>query len=101
MADVLIDSNVLLDVLTEDKQWYDWPSGRLVELADTAELVINPLIYGEVSVGFDTIEALDEALSPRWFRRESLPWAAGFLAAKCFQQYRQAGGTRRSPLPDF
>ncbi|MDZ7749172.1 MAG: type II toxin-antitoxin system VapC family toxin [Halofilum sp. (in: g-proteobacteria)] len=101
MADVLVDSNVLLDVLTEDARWYAWSAGRLAELGDTAELVINPLIYSEVSVGFDTIEALDEALSPRWFRREPLPWAAGFLAGKCFQQYRQAGGTRRSPLPDF
>lgn len=101
MADVLVDSNVLLDVLTEDRRWYDWSAGRLAELADTAELVISPLIYSEVSVGFDTLEALDDALSPRWFRREPLPWAAGFLAGKCFRQYRQAGGTRRSPLPDF
>ena len=101
MLDVLVDSNVLLDILTEDTRWYDWSAGRLADLAGTAELVINPLIYSEVSVGFETIEALDEAVSPRWFRREPLPWAAGFLAARCFLHYRQAGGTRRSPLPDF
>lgn len=101
MPDVLVDSNVLLDVLTENRRWYDWSAGRLAELADTSELVISPLIYSEVSVGFETLEALDEALSPRWFRRDPLPWAAGFLAGKCFRKYRQAGGTRRSPLPDF
>ncbi|MDZ7787784.1 MAG: type II toxin-antitoxin system VapC family toxin [Halofilum sp. (in: g-proteobacteria)] len=101
MTDVLVDSNVLLDVVTEDPRWYGWSAEHLAELADTADLVINPLIYSEVSVGFDTLEALDEALSTRWFRREPLPWAAGFLAGKCFQQYRRAGGTRRSPLPDF
>jgi hypothetical protein len=101
VTDVLVDSNVLLDVVTEEPRWYGWSAERLAELADTADLVINPLIYSEVSVGFDTLEALDEALSTRWFRREPLPWAAGFLAGKCFQQYRRAGGTRRSPLPDF
>lgn len=101
MADVLVDSNVLLDVVTEDPRWYGWSAERLAGLADTADLVINPLIYSEVSVGFDTLEALDQALSTRWFRREPLPWAAGFLAGTCFQQYRRAGGTRRSPLPDF
>lgn len=101
MSDVLVDSNVLLDVLTEDAHWYHWSAQCLAELAETAELVINPLIYSEVSVGFATIEALDEALAPAWFRREPLPWAAGFLAGKCFQQYRRAGGKRRSPLPDF
>lgn len=101
MADVLVDSNVLLDVLTEDARWYAWSAGRLAALADTAGLVINPLIYSEVSLGFETLEALDETLSPRWFRREPLPWAAAFLAGKCFQQYRRAGGPRRSPLPDF
>jgi len=101
MADVVVDSNVLLDVLTEDAYWYAWSAERLAALADQGELIINPLIYSEVCVGFETIEELDEALPSRLFRRESLPWAAGFLAAKCFQQYRRAGGARRSPLSDF
>lgn len=64
-------------------------------------LVINPIIYSEVSIGFDRIEALDTALPEANFRRDPLPWEAGFLAGKCFIQYRRSGGARRSPLPDF
>ena len=101
MAEVLVDSNVLLDVLTDDPHWCTWSAEGLAELADTAELVINPLIYSEVSVGFDTLEALDDALPLRWFRRDPLPWSAGFLAGTCFHQYRRSGGARRSPLPGF
>jgi predicted nucleic acid-binding protein len=88
MSSVLVDSNVLLDVLTEDRRWFDWSSHALETCANMAVLVINPIVYAEVSVRFHAIEALDEAL-------------AGFLAGKCFHRYRNAGGTRRSPLPDF
>lgn len=64
-------------------------------------LVTNPLIHAEVSVRFERIEELDAALPPTLFRRDGLPWQAGFLAGKCFLAYRRAGGARRSPLPDF
>ena len=101
MTDVLVDSNVLLDVLTEDPVWFDWSSAALEEHAESAVLMINPIIYAEVSVRFDRIEALDEALPTNVFRREPLPWEAGFLAGKCFLRYRKSGGARRSPLPDF
>jgi predicted nucleic acid-binding protein len=63
--------------------------------------VINPIIHGEVSIGFDRVEDLEEALSPEWFRRENLPWEAGFLAGQCFRRYRRTRGTKRSALPDF
>jgi predicted nucleic acid-binding protein len=99
--DVVVDSNVLLDVLTEDPKWLAWSSTRLAELAEEAALVINPIIYAEVSIRFDEIEDLDDAVSPDHFRRESLPWEAAFLAGKAFLQYRRRGGRRRSPLPDF
>jgi predicted nucleic acid-binding protein len=98
---VLVDSNVILDVITEDPSWYEWSATALTEAASRAPLVINPIIYAEVSIGFDRIEELDEALPEQEFDRLSLPWAAGFLAGKCFLKYRRAGGTRRSPLPDF
>ncbi len=101
MAGVLVDSNVLLDVLSEDPQWFDWSSNALAQSAESAPLVINPIIYAEVSIRFARIEELDEALPTELFRREPLPWAAGFLAGKCFQAYRQRGGAKRSPLPDF
>jgi predicted nucleic acid-binding protein len=101
MADVLVDSNVLLDVLTEDPVWFDWSSSALEEHAETSVLMINPIIYAEVSVRFARIEELEEALPSDLFRRESLPWEAGFLAGKSFLRYRKGGGVRRSPLPDF
>lgn len=101
MAGVLVDSNVLLDVMTEDPDWFAWSSVALAHAAETEILIINPLVYAEVSVRFDRIEELDAALPPTLFRRDELPWEAGFLAGKCFRQYRRRGGTRRSPLPDF
>jgi predicted nucleic acid-binding protein len=101
VSEVLVDSNVLLDVFTDDPQWFAWSSATLAEQAELAMLVINPIIYAEVSVRFARIEELEEALPAPVFRREPLPWEAGFLAGKCFLQHRQRGGSRRSPLPDF
>lgn len=101
MTAVLVDSNVLLDVATEDPAWADWSSSTLERLADEAVLVINALVYSEVSIGFETIEELEEALPIELYRRESLPYEAAFLAGKCFLRYRRGGGTKRSPLPDF
>lgn len=101
MADILVDSNVILDVVTEDPKWCGWSAAQLEGLAERHTLVINPIIYSEVSIGFDRIEQLDEALPPAFFRRDPLPWEAGFLAGKCFIKYRRSGGKRRSPLPDF
>ena len=101
MADILVDSNVILDVVTEDPKWYDWSAGQLEKLAESHTLVINPIIYSEVSIGFDRIEDLDRTLPPDFFRRDPLPWEAAFLAGKCFVKYRRSGGKRHSPLPDF
>lgn len=101
MGDVLVDSNVILDVVTEDEEWWDWSSAALASAAESSRLAINPIVYAEVSIGFARIEALDEALAPAYFDRRPLPWEAAFLAGKCFRRYRQAGGARRSPLPDF
>ena len=101
MTDVLVDSNVLLDVATGDARWGEWSTATLEHLADTSILVINPIVYSEVSIGFSTIEAVEEALPADLYRRERLPYEAAFLAGKCFLRYRRAGGTKRSPLPDF
>ena len=101
MTPVLVDSNVLLDVLTDDLTWGAWSSGALERAADEATLVINALVYAEVSIGFSLIEALEEALPLDLYRREHLPYEAAFLAGKAFLRYRQAGGARSSPLPDF
>ena len=101
MTDVLVDSNVLLDVLTEDPTWFDWSSSMLAEHAERSVLMINPIIYAEVSVRFERIEEMEEAVPADLFRREALPWEAAFLTGKCFLRYRRNGGARRSPLPDF
>ncbi len=101
MSSVLVDSNVILDVVTEDPQWSEWSSSMLARCAETGILVINPIIYAEVSVGFQRIEDLDDVLPADSFRRDPLPWEAAFLAGKCFLSYRRRGGLRRSPLPDF
>jgi predicted nucleic acid-binding protein len=97
----LVDSNVLLDVLTEDRSWLSWSSKALARCAEEGPLVINPLIYAEVSIGFDRIEELDDALDPAVFQRRPLPWETAFLAGKCFLRYRRRGGIRSSTLPDF
>jgi predicted nucleic acid-binding protein len=96
----LVDSNVVLDVVTEDAEWIDWSASMLAEAAHDGPIVINPLVYAEVSCAYDRIETLDEALGD-YFVREPLPWEAAFLAGKAFLRYRKRGGTRRSPLPDF
>ncbi|HXQ86679.1 MAG: type II toxin-antitoxin system VapC family toxin [Gaiella sp.] len=97
----LVDSNVILDVVTDDAAWSARSRRALERAADEGGLAINPIVYAEVSVGYDRIEDLDAALPPETFARLPLPWAAGFLAGECFVRYRRAGGTRRSPLPDF
>ena len=101
MSPVLVDSNVLLDVVTDDATWGNWSKATLVRTADESILVINALIYAEVSIGFPLVEDVEEALPEELYRREDLPYEAGFLAGKCFLEYRRRGGSKRSPLPDF
>lgn len=101
MMPVLVDSNILIDIATDDPVWGAWSADALVRSGQAARLVINPLIYAEVSVTHGTIETLDELLSEEVFAREPLPWAAAFLAGKAFLAYRRRGGGRVSPLPDF
>jgi predicted nucleic acid-binding protein len=99
-ASILVDSNVLLDVLTEDPNWFSWSAQALARCAEEAALAINPIIYAEVSVRFKRIENLEEALAPHFFERHPLPWEAAFLAGKCFLDYRKRAGRKGSPLPD-
>lgn len=101
MTRVLVDANVLLDVLTEDPVWFDWSAHNLDACAERGELCVNPIVYAEVSIGFERIEELDEALPATRFVRTPLPWEAAFLAGKAFVRYRRARGARSSPLPDF
>jgi hypothetical protein len=97
----LVDSNVILDVVTEDREWLDRSSAALARQADAGPLVVNPIIYAEVAARFDRIETLEEALPADYYQRQPLPWEAAFLAGRSFVRYRRRGGQRRSPLPDF
>ena len=101
MSDTLLDSNVVLDLLTEDGRWFEWSSGAVEEAGNQGRLLLNPIVYAEVSVGFTRIEDLDLALPTQFFERTPLPWSAAFLAGKCFQQYKRRGGEKSAPLPDF
>ena len=101
MSAVLVDTNVLLDIFTEDPVWFEWSRAALAEAAASSPLVINPIIYAEASVHFHTKEDLDEALPSDHFRREPLRYDAAFLAAKAHLQYRRRGGRRHAPLPGF
>lgn len=94
---VLVDSNILLDIATNDARWAEWSGHALAQCADHTTLII----YAEVSIGFSTIEALNAALPGASYAREPLPWEAGFLAGKCFLTYRRIGGLKNTPLPDF
>lgn len=101
MTAVLVDSNVLIDLATSDPDW-GGPSREAVLRAGSArELVINPIIFAEVSIPYRRVEDIDERLPRNIFRREDLPWEAAFLAGKAFLAYRRRGGLRTSPLPDF
>ena len=97
----LVDSNVILDVVTDDPEWGDWSADQLADAAHRGTLIINPVIYAEVSAGFERIEDVDDALPASYYRRLALPFEAAFLAGQCFVKYRTRGGDRRSPLPDF
>ena len=101
MLGTLVDSNVILDVFTEDAEWLDWSSSQLARSASAGMLVINPIIYAEVSTRFERIEDLDDALPADYYLRVPLPWETAFLAGQCFMKYRRRGGGRRSPMPDF
>ncbi len=95
----LVDTNVLLDVITQDPTWQSWSENALRKAAEHSTLAINPIIFAEVSMKFDRIEDADAALVD--FTREPLAYEAGFLAGKAFLAYKRRGGAKRSPMPDF
>jgi predicted nucleic acid-binding protein len=101
MSAVLIDSSVLLDVLSGSADWSAWSSEELARASESARLVINPVIYAEVSIRYSLIADVEKVLPRDMFTREPIPYAAAFLAGKAFLVYRRRGGLRTAPLPDF
>ena len=101
MRPVLVDRNPALDVAYRDPRWGPSSRAKITEAASESVLVINPIVFAEVSIGYTSVEDLKDVVPADVFRREPLPFEAAFLAGKCFLAYRRRGGTRTSPLPDF
>jgi predicted nucleic acid-binding protein len=97
----LVDSNVILDLVTDDPKWGLWSADALSRAADESSLAINPLIFAEVSIGYETVEELEQLLRPSELTRLELPYEAAFLAGKAFLSYKRRGGTTSAPLADF
>ena len=101
MKPVLIDSNILMDVFTNDPAWGEWSCRQLAILSQSTRLFINPIIYSELSIGYNRIETFESVLARLPIHLEEIPRPALFLAGKAFLRYRRSGGTKISPLPDF
>ena len=101
MKGILVDSNVILDVFLNDAQWADWSEMKLVECSEYATLYINPVIYSEISIGFNQIEDLESAINKAGFELLEIPKEALFLAGKAYLEYKRRRGTKQTPLPDF
>jgi hypothetical protein len=101
MQDVLVDSSVVLDVFLDDPQWGDWSENVLSKLSETRSLIINPMIYTEISIGFERIEELEKAVEECGLKMVPIPREALFLAGKVYLRYRKGKGKKVAPLPDF
>lgn len=98
---LLVDTNVLIDVLENDPDWAAWSLRQLRAQAQVHDLAINPIIYAELSLAFDSFEALDHVLDGMRITVEAIPRPALFLAGRAFAVYRRHGGTKSDVLPDF
>jgi predicted nucleic acid-binding protein len=98
---VLVDSNIILDVFTDDPNWADWSESMLEEYSNVSTLYINSIVYSEISIGFNRIEDLESAIIVAGFQMLDFPKEALFLAGKAFLKYKKNRGARSSPLPDF
>jgi predicted nucleic acid-binding protein len=98
---ILVDTNVLVDIINDDPLWAEWSQREVTRAALREELAINDIIYAELSVRYETIEALDEMLREVELTSVAIARHALFLAGKAFQLYRLAGGTKTGVLPDF
>lgn len=101
MTGTLVDSNVLLDIATQDPVWFSWSLQQLAASQSSGPFYINAIIFAEVSVNFARIEDLESVLPPDRYRRAEIPDEASFLAGKAYLRYKRAGGPRTSTLPDF
>jgi predicted nucleic acid-binding protein len=101
MSGLFVDSNVILDIFLDDPNWANWSETTLNQYSTDNDLYINPIIYTEVSIGFNRIEELEDAIEKARFQIREIPKEALFLAGKVFLQYKRNKGIKLSPLPDF
>lgn len=97
----LVDTNVLLDLVTDDPSWADWSIAQLEAASLEGPLLINDVVYAELAVRYDRVEALDSFLDQAGLEMAPIPRASLFLAGKVFTRYRRSGGSRTGVLPDF
>ena len=97
----LVDTNVLLDLVTDDPQFAEWSIAQLEAASLNGPLIINDVIYAELSVRYGSKEDLDAFINEAGLKHEPVPSPALFLAGKVFQKYRKSGGVRTGVLPDF
>ncbi len=97
----LVDTNVLLDLVTDDPKWADWSVAALEAAALGGSVLINDIVYAELSVRYGRIEDLDAFVDKAGLEIAPIPRTALFLAGKAFTEYRKADGSRRGVLPDF
>ncbi len=98
---LLVDTNVLVDVLGDDPIWADWSVRELRAQSQVHDLLINPVIYSELSLNFESVNALDAAVDDMGLKLQEPPRPALFLAGKAFVTYRRAGGHKTNVLADF
>ena len=98
---IIVDSNVIFDILLEDKNWFRWSSEMLSKYAEDNDLIINQIIYSELSIRFSSIEELDQMIAESNLTYEQLPWKAAFLAGKCYIKYKKESHSKTMILPDF
>ncbi len=97
----LVDSNVLIDVINDDPAWFEWSARALTRAADSGPIAINQIIYAELSVRYQSIDDFETAVTGYQLERLDLPWDAAFLAGKAYKRYRDRGGSKAAPMPDF
>ena len=97
----LVDTNILLDLVTNDTVWVDWSQRQLEAAAVRGAVLVNDVVYAELAVGFLRVEEVDAVLASAQVEMTAMPREALFLAGKVFQRYRAGGGTRSGVLPDF
>jgi len=97
----LVDSNVLIDVISLASAWKSWSMVKLAEAVDHGPILINPIVFGELSSGYDSLDLLEEGVASLGLTKAELPFEAGYLAGRVLMAYRRAGGPRTTMLPDF